>query len=150
MIISQQATEAAVTSLTYPGTPESVPAVRRFVRAILGHSPRVDDLELIAAELATNAIRHTPSGQDGGTFTITIMQGPGRAWLEVTDLGTVPWRPAHPNGDGIAEHGRGLEIVAALADEVGYGVTAGYNTISWAGLSWLPGRAWAWLPACHA
>src|SRR5258707_146064 len=53
MIISQQATEAAVTSLTYPGTPESVPAVRRFVRAILGHSPRVDDLELIAAELAS-------------------------------------------------------------------------------------------------
>jgi anti-sigma regulatory factor (Ser/Thr protein kinase) len=137
MIVRQQATEAAAVSLTYPGIPESVPAVRRFVRAILAHSPRVDDLELIAAELATNAIRHTASGREGGTFTITIGQGPGRAWLEVTDLGTVPWRPAHPNGDGMAEHGRGLEIVAALADQVGYGIAAGYKRITLAALSWL-------------
>ena len=138
MIVKQQAAEAAVTSLTYPGTPESVPVVRRMVRAILAHSPRVDDMELIAAELVTNAIRHTPSGQEGRTFTITVRQGPGRARLEVADFGTSPWRPAHPNGDGMAEHGRGLAIVATLADDVGYGVSDGHNMISWATLSWLP------------
>jgi anti-sigma regulatory factor (Ser/Thr protein kinase) len=137
MIVRQQVAKATVTSLTYPGVPESVPTVRRLVRAILAHSPRVDDMELIAAELVTNAIRHTPSGREGGTFTITVRQGPGRARLEVADLGTARWRPARFNGDGMAEHGRGLEIVAALADGVGYGVSNGRNICSWATLSWL-------------
>lgn len=137
MIVSQHATEAAVTSSTYPGIPESVPAVRRLVRAVLAHSPRVCDLELVAAELATNAIQHTPSGLEGGTFTITVRQRPGQAWLEVTDQGTVPWRAAQANGDGIAEHGRGLAVVAALADEAGHTVTEN-GGVSWAGLSWLP------------
>jgi len=137
MIVKQQVANATTIKLTYPGTPESVPAVRRLVRAILAHSPRVDDLELIAAELVTNAIRHTPSGLEGGAFTITVRRGPGRARLEVADLATAPWRPAHPNGDGMAEHGRGLEIVEALADDVGYGVWDGHNRVSWATLSWL-------------
>jgi anti-sigma regulatory factor (Ser/Thr protein kinase) len=147
MIVSQHAAEAAVTSITYPGIPESVTAARRLVRAILFHSPRVDDMELIAAELITNAIRHTSSGQEGGTFTITISHRPGRARLDVTDLGTVPWRPASVNGDGMAEYGRGLAIVNALADEVGYGVSDGHNAISWATISWLPGRAAVGSPA---
>jgi anti-sigma regulatory factor (Ser/Thr protein kinase) len=138
MIVRQQVARATTTKLTYPGTPESVPAVRRLVRAILAHSPRVDDLELIAAELVTNAIHHTPSGSEGGAFTITLGQEPGRAWLEVADLGNEPWRPAQSNGDGMAEHGRGLEIVTALADDVGYGVSDGHNRFSWATLSWLP------------
>jgi anti-sigma regulatory factor (Ser/Thr protein kinase) len=137
MIVRQQVAKTTVTSFTYPGIPESVPVVRRLVRAILVHSPRVDDVELIAAELVTNAISHTPSGHEGGAFTITVKQGPGRARLEVADLGTVPWHPAHPNRDGMAEHGRGLEIVAALADDVGYGVSDGHNRLSWAALSWL-------------
>lgn len=137
MIVSQHATEAAVTSLTYPGIPESVPAVRRLVRAVLASSPRVCDLELVAAELATNAIQHTPSGLEGGTFTITVRQRPGQARLEVTDQGTVPWHPAQANGDGMAEHGRGLAVVAALTDEAGHAVTED-GGVSWAGLSWLP------------
>ena len=136
MIVSQQATEAAVTSVTYPGIPESVPAVRRLVRAALAHSPRVSDLELVAAELATNAIRHTPSGLEGGTFTVTVRRLPGQARLEVTDQGTMPWRQAPANGDGLAEHGRGLAVVAALADEAGHAVTEDGAGVSWAGLSW--------------
>jgi anti-sigma regulatory factor (Ser/Thr protein kinase) len=50
------------TSVTFPGLPAIVPSVRRFVRGILASSPRADDMELITAELASNAIRHTPSG----------------------------------------------------------------------------------------
>jgi serine/threonine-protein kinase RsbW len=151
MIVKQRVAKATATSLTYPGAPESVPTVRRLVRLILAHSPRVDDMELIVAELVTNAITHTPSGQEGGTFTITIRQRPGQARLEVADLGTARWRPALAKGDGMAEHGRGLEIVAALADDVGYGVSNGYSRFSWATLSWLadsvsPGCRWtmAW------
>ena len=48
------------TSVTFPGLPAIVPSARRFVRGILADSPRADDMELITAELASNAIRHTP------------------------------------------------------------------------------------------
>jgi len=41
--------------MTYPGTPASIPAARQFLRCVLAWSPRVDDLELIAAELMSNA-----------------------------------------------------------------------------------------------
>jgi anti-sigma regulatory factor (Ser/Thr protein kinase) len=140
MIVGQKVTGAAVTSATYPGTPDSVPEVRRFVRAFFASSPRVHDLELITAELVTNAICHTPSGHEGGKFTVTIEHEPGRARLEVTDRGTSPWCPARPGGDGMAEHGRGLQIVAALADEVGYTVTASQSQAIWAVLTWL--RHW--------
>jgi serine/threonine-protein kinase RsbW len=136
MIVRQRATEAAETSVTYPGTPESVPAARRFVRATLAHSPRVHDLELIASELITNSICHTPSGQQRGTFTITIQHLPGRARIEVADLGTLPWRPARPNRDEMVEHGRGLQIVTALADEVSYGVGPGDSQIIRAEVTW--------------
>ena len=136
MIATKRAAQAADTSFTYPGTPENVAAARRLVRAVLAHSPRVHDLELIASELLTNAICHTPSGQQRGTFTITIRRRPGGARLEVTDLGTLPWRPARPNRDEMTEHGRGLQIVLALADEVGYGVGSGDSQIIWADVTW--------------
>lgn len=136
MIVRQRAAEAAETSVTYPGTPENVTAARRFVRAMFAHSPRVHDLELIASELITNAICHTPSGQQRGTFTITIQHRPGRARIEVADLGTLPWRPARPNRDVMTEHGRGLQIVTALADEAGYGVGPGGSQIIWADVTW--------------
>jgi anti-sigma regulatory factor (Ser/Thr protein kinase) len=136
MIAGQQATEADVTSATYPGTPDSVPAARRLVRGLVVNSPRAYDLELITTELVTNAIRHTPSGQPGGTFTITIRYQPGLARLEITDLGASPWCPAQPNGGVMAEQGRGMEIVRALADEVGNDVTVGQDQVSWAVLTW--------------
>jgi anti-sigma regulatory factor (Ser/Thr protein kinase) len=52
------------TSVTFPGLPAIVPSARRFVRGILAGTPRAEDMELFTAELAANAIRHTPSGQD--------------------------------------------------------------------------------------
>jgi anti-sigma regulatory factor (Ser/Thr protein kinase) len=128
------------TTITYPGTPASVPSVRRFVRRLLADTTRVDDLELIAAELATNAIRHTPSGQEGGRYTVTVRHLAGRARLEVADQGTGPWlRLAAGGGNcgggncgGGAECGRGLSIVTALADEIGLCVQADGWNVLWA------------------
>lgn len=97
---TQQATRAAVTSMTYPGRPASVRAARRLVRGVLAGSPLVDDLELIVSELATNAIRHTPSGWDGGMFTITIRYGPGMARIEVEDDGNGQWACPCPRRRG--------------------------------------------------
>src|ERR1700733_10763741 len=74
-------------SVTYPGLPAVVPSARLLVRSMLTASPRVDDLELIAAELITNAMQHTSTGSIGGTFTLTIHTGSSWASVEVTDTG---------------------------------------------------------------
>jgi len=124
---------AAIT-IDCPGTPGSVRGVRRRVRALMAGSPRAGDLELIACELMTNAIRHTASGRPGGTFTVTIWCGPQRARVEVADPGNGPWRC--PAGDIFAESGRGLLLVAALADQAGHETGPGGRHRSWAEVAW--------------
>lgn len=123
------------TSVTFPGLPAIVPSARRFVRGILGDSPRTEDMELIASELIGNAILHSPSGQDGGQFTVTVRTGDGWARVEVSDTGTGEWHP--PEGSELdAEYGRGLAIVAALADKFGHDVTLDGQTM-WAQVGWI-------------
>ena len=95
-----------------------VPAVRRTVRhwaASLGLVPdRVESLELAAAELATNSVRH-----GGGAGSVAMWTDEDAAVLEFTDSGTVDepltgrLLPA-PEDDG----GRGLYLVNALCDLV--------------------------------
>lgn len=121
-------------TVTFPGLVAIVPSARRFVRGILGNSPRGDDMELIACELISNAILHSPSGEDGGEFTVTVRTGNGWARVEVFDTGTGEWHP--PDGEDLdAEYGRGLAIIAALADKLGHDVTATGQTV-WAEVGW--------------
>jgi anti-sigma regulatory factor (Ser/Thr protein kinase) len=122
------------TSVTFPGLPAIVPSVRRFVRGILAGSPRADDMELIIAELASNAIRHSPSGAVGGEFTLTVRTEPGWARVEVSDAGTGEWNGLRDASDD-DEYGRGLAIVAALADKLGHDVRANGQTV-WAVVVW--------------
>ena len=122
------------TAVTFPGLPAIVPSVRKFVRGILVDSPCGEDMELIAAELVGNAIRHSPAGQDGGEFTVTVRTGQGWARIEVSDTGTGEWR-APQDEDLDAEYGRGLAIVAALADKLGHDITANGQTV-WAETAW--------------
>ena len=104
------------------------------MRGILADSPRTDDMELIASELATNAIRHTPSGTPGGSFTVTVRTGPAWARLEVADTGTGVW--SAPEGqDHDAEYGRGLEIVAIVADKLGHDIGPACQ-VMWAEVLW--------------
>jgi anti-sigma regulatory factor (Ser/Thr protein kinase) len=91
-------------------------------------------MELITAELVSNAIRHTPSGEDGGEFTLTVCTEPGWARVEVSDAGTGEWS-APCGGSDDDEYGRGLAIVAALADKLGHDIRAGGQT-AWAEVSW--------------
>ena len=120
------------TSVTFPGLPAIVPSARRFVRGILAGSPRAEDLELITAELASNAIRHTPSGEDGGDFTLTVHTEPGWARVEVSDAGTGEWSASRHASD---DDEYGLAIVAALADKLGHDVRADGQTV-WAEVAW--------------
>jgi anti-sigma regulatory factor (Ser/Thr protein kinase) len=124
----------AATSITYPGTPASVPTARQFLRCILAWSPRVGDLELIASELMNNAIQHTPSGHDGGTFTMTLRWAPGAARIELEDDGTGQWNAA-PH-DTFAECGRGLMLVSALANDTGHDTTPDQHHRMWAEVTW--------------
>ncbi|HET8680665.1 MAG TPA: ATP-binding protein [Micromonosporaceae bacterium] len=91
--------------------------------AVAAHGPgagvppgRVDDLVVLAHELASNAVRH-----GGGRGRLRLWRADGFAHCEVSDDG-----PGLSDPDGIgrqqvpvaASDGRGLWIVRQLADEV--------------------------------
>jgi anti-sigma regulatory factor (Ser/Thr protein kinase) len=123
------------TSVTFPGLPAIVPSARRFVRGILGDSPRADDIQVIASELISNAILHSPAGEPDGEFTVTIRTGPGWARIEVSDTGTGQWRPQPGSARDDDEYGRGLAIIAALADKFGHDISTAGQTV-WAEITW--------------
>jgi len=102
---------------------------------VLTASPRVSDIELIASELMTNALQHTAAGRPGGVFTLTISTGASWASIEVSDTGDSCWQHDAPKRDTSNEHGRGLVLVAALADRYGHDVDE-YGQTVWAEVSW--------------
>src|SRR5688572_19856647 len=75
---------------------------------------RVEDLVLVAHELATNAVRH-----GGGTGWLRMWRADGAVYCEVADSGDgFPYaRPQHRPNLG-ATGGRGLWIVARLVDQL--------------------------------
>src|SRR5262245_52103486 len=86
--------DAALTrTITLPGDDRSVASGRRFVRDTLGRlHPALEKVSLGVSELATNAIKHTPSG-DGGQITIGIMAAGSTVRAEVTNDGTMTFDP---------------------------------------------------------
>ncbi|MEV8633777.1 ATP-binding protein [Streptosporangium sp. NPDC051023] len=114
---------------TFPGTREQVRQARHFVRA---HLPCHPDAELIASELAINAVEHTRIGEPGGTFTALIHPRPdGTAYLAIKDQGG-PALFGLPTSDH--EGGRGLHLVEALTTAWGVKGDATGRTV-WAELS---------------
>jgi anti-sigma regulatory factor (Ser/Thr protein kinase) len=99
---------------TYLGLPAMVGQVRRDVRAILGPCPEViaDDVGLVVSELAANAIRHSRSGADGGTYTVRVSHQVTEkvpyVWVEVLDRGSPSWdgilRPQPTHGLSVIQH----------------------------------------------
>lgn len=102
----------------FPGVPESAGAARRLVREALGGDPRTADAELIISELVTNAVLHSKSGQ-GGSLWIEIRHSPSCVRIEVADEGSRDGLPALRAPDELANFGRGLTLVDALADSWG-------------------------------
>jgi len=110
---------------SFPGLPDSVAAARRFVVAAIRLCPQasapaevVDRAELITSELATNALRHTHSGDPGETFTVRVRVDACGVWTEVRTR--APRRcNSFPHvvvpDDPFREHGRGLFLVERLA-----------------------------------
>ncbi|MCC0579890.1 ATP-binding SpoIIE family protein phosphatase [Streptomyces californicus] len=159
---------ASRTSL--PGIPLAPSAARRFVRAALaewtglgvpaavGFSDRLaDDAVTVTNELVTNAVVHAGTTVD---LVITLEEGgeePSAALvLEVTDhhparpvSGDDPAPEPEPAGAAAgelpdpAEYGRGLQLVATLADSWGITYRTGRKTV-WARL---PVDDWSAPPA---
>jgi len=127
----------------FPGTTASVAAARRFTSAVLAACPAREALVACVSELAANAVVHTASG-DGGVFTVEVTRPrDGTARVSVTDAGSLSapavnaivvsatalsdgnWAAdgdcavdgeCAADGDCVAGVGRGLAMVADLAD----------------------------------
>ncbi|MEU4874724.1 ATP-binding protein [Streptomyces sp. NPDC021608] len=82
-----------------------------------GH-PRSDDAALILTELGTNALTHTASGDGAGAFHVTLTVSELTTTIAVTDAGHSKTTPEVQHPPLNATHGRGLGMVAALADSV--------------------------------
>ncbi|MEV8334921.1 ATP-binding protein [Streptomyces niveus] len=97
----------------------SVPAARQFVREAVidwGVCDRMDDVLLCVSELATNALVHgVPPGRGYRLQLLLLADGVFR--IEVHDSGDGRPSVREPYG----ESGRGLMLVAALADKWGVG-----------------------------
>jgi anti-sigma regulatory factor (Ser/Thr protein kinase) len=86
------------------------------VRSECAGHPACADTEIVASELAANAIAHTKSG--GGLFMVHVAPVNARCLaLVVTDQGA-PTPPRARDAGMDAESGRGLDLVAALASVV--------------------------------
>ncbi|WP_433239905.1 ATP-binding protein [Actinomadura nitritigenes] len=94
----------------------TVAEARRWARDVLTGARVADELVCDAltcvSELATNAARHTASGQPGGKYRVVLeVLGQARAHVEVVDQGGERAPDVQLGG---AESGRGLWICATL------------------------------------
>ncbi|MFI2757998.1 ATP-binding protein [Streptomyces echinatus] len=107
-----------VWELSCPGFPEEVSRARRWTRDILRGSPLADDAELIVSELSANAILHTASGREDGSFHLAVAVSAQVVAVSVTDDGVTTTAPKVEHQDQDAEHGRGLGMVSVIAHRV--------------------------------
>ena len=103
----------------FRGHAEQVAAARRFVAsAIRDSGPARDVSRLLVSEAATNAVLHSASGEEGGSFEVRCRLAAERLRVEVHDGGgpTGPRRRVH---DIESMTGRGLDLFDALSDRWG-------------------------------
>jgi anti-sigma regulatory factor (Ser/Thr protein kinase) len=118
MIAAGPHTRTMTARHTFPGVPASIEKARVWATDTLTDDGMgvPEDLTLVLSELATNAIRHTRSGLDGGTFAVRLVVHPDRVRVEVRDNGPRGHRlPIRRDAALNAERGRGLAIVDAFA-----------------------------------
>jgi serine/threonine-protein kinase RsbW len=113
---------------TFPRTGEYVPVARHRVailaEKLLGCAGRAAEVELAAGELLANAAVHGA----GPEIVVRVRAGDRVLRVEVRDGGTGPI--GAPDGDPMAETGRGLLLVAALTSRYGIEVSAD-GTCAW-------------------
>lgn len=122
--------------LHLPQELSSVTLARHFVRDVLvgwDLEPLVEDAELGTSELVANAVRHA------GTDLVLTVRVDGLVTIAIHDGHPELRRPVVADAGFLAEHGRGLHIVAAISHD--WGITAAANgKIVWFNLA-LPDSA---------
>ncbi|WP_329219272.1 ATP-binding protein [Streptomyces microflavus] len=117
--------------------PESVRPVRYYVReAVTYQEPDVtadalDTVELLASELATNAVRY--GTEPGDSIRVVVDARPGRCRIEVHD--TRRKRPHVRPASDERGRGRGLRLVGMLAQSWGTAERE-FGKIVWAVVTW--------------
>ncbi|MFE9460389.1 ATP-binding protein [Streptomyces californicus] len=117
--------------------PESVRAVRRYVReAVAYQEPGVppetlDTVELLASELATNAVRY--GTEPGDSLQVVVDAGPGKCRIEVHDTRRKRPRIRPPSNE--RSRGRGLHLVDLLANSWGT-ADREFGKIVWMVVTW--------------
>ncbi|RDG35891.1 ATP-binding protein [Streptomyces corynorhini] len=111
-----------------PSHPRSVGRAREILHRDFGFpGEQGDTAALLLSELVTNALRHgSPPGRE---VAVTLHHGEGLFRLEVEDAGDYLPRPRIPDLDD--ECGRGLALVAALADDWGVAPRRGPGKRVW-------------------
>ncbi|WP_419249236.1 ATP-binding protein [Streptomyces luteogriseus] len=111
-------------TMRFTSTPRGARLARRLVSHRLhdwGHpytTPVNETLTLITAELTANAVRH--GHVPGRDFHLQLTLAEGTFRVEVTDTRAEKQPPSTPPApDSTSESGRGLLLVAALADDWG-------------------------------
>lgn len=113
----------------FPGGLMQARAARRFVACLLEGCPFLDDVLLATDELVANAVRHTKSGQTGGSFTVEVLRTPQCVAVSVTDQGG-PDEPVAREADPMAESGRGLRTVSLTATSWGWHGNSSGRTVT--------------------
>jgi anti-sigma regulatory factor (Ser/Thr protein kinase) len=99
--------------------PEQVAAARRFVAELLARgSDAQETARLLVSETVTSMLDQAPYGRGDGAFEITCAVSDHRLRVEVSDDGG-PARLRRRVHHVRAEHGRGLQLVQALASRWG-------------------------------
>jgi hypothetical protein len=125
-------------SRAFPGQPPLVGQARSWIAGLLPPCAPLDDLLLLAGELASNAVTHTLSGQPGGQFTVEVTWSPQFARVVVGDQGSdeVPATVERPGSQvDYMESGRGLLLVNALSAVWGTAGDADARWL-WADVEW--------------
>ena len=106
----------------FPGEAAAVGQAREFVRGVLGNAwPRLDDVLLMVSEVASNAVRHTASGDDGGWFDLTVSATGVAVRIAIADRGGSS-EPAHTGrrrGAGRADRRAGAADRGCPGGQVG-------------------------------
>jgi hypothetical protein len=101
---------------SFPGTRDQIRLMRAALGPLLGGCPMADDVILLMSELGANAVRHSGSGSDGGTFTARLVDLPGEYVLGVIEDGGSDWDGNLPHS---ARDASGLHLLLALSADCG-------------------------------
>ncbi|GAA2133948.1 ATP-binding protein [Streptomyces synnematoformans] len=118
---------------TFTRHARSVGRARDYVASLVGAADRADDIRVCVSELVTNALRHTPAGR---VFLVRVRAEEHLVRIEVHDAGDGEPRVCSPADTD--DRGRGLLLVAALADDWGTTDRHGPGKVVWAAFK-LPG-----------